>query len=300
MSSSQTFRSRTPRSREKKALNPNPSKVSGNEALSTQTPQKSEALTRRARNANFVLSIGDIRRAAAKTVGELTQKRRTDQIDPWGEETLKKTCVSFPEKLPEMRFTYGHLAQLKFVMPEVIEIKKVLIKDERTSCLKPDLHVTINADALESNGKSKSEGGANTDKLPLSSSQGDEISDTVQLPLFSSQASFLLLYMELSYPRTYILSTPCFVACIRCLFVAPCMLVMWPSFDVILADQVSVVIPLLELKKATKSMRDVSNISSYLFHWNQFFPWPQSGVVSTVKALCFEVQLPKPSQELFQ
>ncbi|KAM2606420.1 hypothetical protein TB2_035105 [Malus domestica] len=78
------------------------------------------------------------------------------------------------------------------------------------------------------------------------------------------------------------------------------MLVMWPSFDVILADQVSVVIPLLELKRATKSMRDGSNISSYLFHWNQLFPWPQSGMVSTVKALCFEVQLPKPTQELFQ
>ncbi|KAB2603929.1 CDT1-like protein a [Pyrus ussuriensis x Pyrus communis] len=66
MSSSRTLRSRTPKSRAKKALNPIPSKVSGNEALRTQTPQKSEALTRRARNANFALSIGDIRRAGAK------------------------------------------------------------------------------------------------------------------------------------------------------------------------------------------------------------------------------------------
>ncbi|KAM1805190.1 hypothetical protein ACFX12_030969 [Malus domestica] len=41
-------------------------------------------------------------------------------------------------------------------------------------------------------------------------------------------------------------------AYIRCLSVALCMLFMWPSFDVILADQVSVVIPLLRLKKATK------------------------------------------------
>ncbi|KAM1031945.1 hypothetical protein ACFX2I_035584 [Malus domestica] len=100
MNSPQTLRSRTPRSREKKALNPNPPKVSGNEALSIQTPQKSEALIRRARNANFALSIADIRRAAAKSVGDLTQKRRTDQIDPWGEVTLKKTCVSRSEKLP--------------------------------------------------------------------------------------------------------------------------------------------------------------------------------------------------------
>ncbi|KAL6974854.1 Hexosyltransferase [Sarracenia purpurea var. burkii] len=38
-------------------------------------------------------------------------------------------------------------------------------------------------------------------------------------------------------------------AYLRCIFVALCMLFMWPSFDVILADQVSVVIPLLKLKK---------------------------------------------------
>ncbi|PQQ20217.1 alpha-1 3/1 6-mannosyltransferase ALG2-like [Prunus yedoensis var. nudiflora] len=41
-------------------------------------------------------------------------------------------------------------------------------------------------------------------------------------------------------------------AYLQCLFVALCMLVMWPSFDVILADQVSIVIPLLKLKKSTK------------------------------------------------
>ncbi|KAM1044576.1 hypothetical protein ACFX2J_035484 [Malus domestica] len=65
------------------------------------SPQKSETLTHRARNSNFALSIGDIRRPAAKSVGDLTQKRRTDQIDPWGVETPKRTCVSRQEKLPE-------------------------------------------------------------------------------------------------------------------------------------------------------------------------------------------------------
>ncbi|ONI12506.1 hypothetical protein PRUPE_4G169100 [Prunus persica] len=40
--------------------------------------------------------------------------------------------------------------------------------------------------------------------------------------------------------------------CIWCLFVALCGLVLWPSFDVILADQVSLVIPMLKLKKTTK------------------------------------------------
>ncbi|KAK4585781.1 hypothetical protein RGQ29_023122 [Quercus rubra] len=41
-------------------------------------------------------------------------------------------------------------------------------------------------------------------------------------------------------------------AYLQCIFVALCVLFMWPSFDVILADQVSVVIPLLKLKKPTK------------------------------------------------
>ncbi|XP_057474553.1 uncharacterized protein LOC130762743 isoform X2 [Actinidia eriantha] len=41
-------------------------------------------------------------------------------------------------------------------------------------------------------------------------------------------------------------------AYLRCLFVALCVLFMWPSFDVVLADQVSVVIPLMKLKKSTK------------------------------------------------
>ncbi|CAN6249927.1 unnamed protein product [Urochloa humidicola] len=41
-------------------------------------------------------------------------------------------------------------------------------------------------------------------------------------------------------------------AYLRCIFVALCVLLWWPSFDVILADQVSVVIPLLKLKASSK------------------------------------------------
>lgn len=47
------------------------------------------------------------------------------------------------------RFSYAHLAQLKFLLSNVIEIKKVLIHDEQTSCMKPDLHVTLNVDAIK-------------------------------------------------------------------------------------------------------------------------------------------------------
>ncbi|KAJ1417498.1 Winged helix DNA-binding domain superfamily [Sesbania bispinosa] len=57
------------------------------------------------------------------------------------------------ECLTDRRFTHGHLAQLKFILPDAIEIKKLLVFDERTSCMKPDLHVTINLDAVESDAK---------------------------------------------------------------------------------------------------------------------------------------------------
>ncbi|XP_031286808.1 alpha-1,3/1,6-mannosyltransferase ALG2 isoform X1 [Pistacia vera] len=41
-------------------------------------------------------------------------------------------------------------------------------------------------------------------------------------------------------------------AYVRCIFVALCLLLNWSSFDVIIADQVSVVVPILKLKGSTK------------------------------------------------
>ncbi|KAF8103490.1 hypothetical protein N665_0188s0425 [Sinapis alba] len=41
-------------------------------------------------------------------------------------------------------------------------------------------------------------------------------------------------------------------AYLRCLFVALCVLLGWSSFDVVLADQVSVVVPLLKIKRSSK------------------------------------------------
>ncbi|XP_016489512.2 CDT1-like protein a, chloroplastic [Nicotiana tabacum] len=60
------------------------------------------------------------------------------------------------ECLTDRRFTYNHLAQLKFLLPEAIEIKKILVHDERTYCMKPDLHITLNANAVKVDEKLKS------------------------------------------------------------------------------------------------------------------------------------------------
>ncbi|CAL2280599.1 unnamed protein product [Prunus armeniaca] len=195
MSSSETLKSKTPIS---VALSPKP-QVRENEILSSKTPEKPQQLRRRARNCNIALSIEQVKRSASKSLFKSNQKQRTDQIDSWPEETQKKTRIRRPVKLPEKyeilgeffncldisirrlrkkglksiftnicpaieylterRFTYGHLAQLKFVLPEVIEIKKLLVWDERTCRRKPDLHVSMNIVAVENNGMLKSQGG---------------------------------------------------------------------------------------------------------------------------------------------
>ncbi|PPS01761.1 hypothetical protein GOBAR_AA18896 [Gossypium barbadense] len=73
------------------------------------------------------------------------------------------------ECLTDRRFTYCHLAQLKHVLPEAIEIKRMLVFDEKTSCMKPDLHVSIIMDAIDCGDNSKSE----TKNMKLR--KGDEI-----------------------------------------------------------------------------------------------------------------------------
>ncbi|KAL8037169.1 hypothetical protein ABFX02_11G022700 [Erythranthe guttata] len=59
--------------------------------------------------------------------------------------------------LTDRRFTHKHLAQLKFIVPEAIVLEKVLRLDEQTSCMKPDLRITLNLEALNSPSKSKSQ-----------------------------------------------------------------------------------------------------------------------------------------------
>ena len=73
-------------------------------------------------------------------------------------------------------------------------------------------------------------------------------------------------------------------AYLRCIFVALCVLLWWPSFDVILVDQVSVVIPLLKLKSSSKvsiSCPECSVLSNFFYHVNMlFFASPDSVLLS--------------------
>lgn len=76
---------------------------------------------------------------------------------------LKKSATLFTnvrpqvETLTDRRFKHSHLAQLKFIMPDVIEIEKVLRRDERTCCIKPDLRITLNVKDFKDGSNAKSD-----------------------------------------------------------------------------------------------------------------------------------------------
>ncbi|KAI4341776.1 hypothetical protein MLD38_026460 [Melastoma candidum] len=62
--------------------------------------------------------------------------------------TFTKICSSV-ERLTDRRFTHRHLAQLKFIMPEVICIEKIQTVDEHTSCLMANLRIELNANMVK-------------------------------------------------------------------------------------------------------------------------------------------------------
>ncbi|KAM1346046.1 hypothetical protein PS2_035117 [Malus domestica] len=191
MSSSETQRTAKPSlsltfKSEKPHLNPK-LRVAEIDSLSSKTPEKPQQFRHK--------SLWEpTQKQPAAQIGSARRK-----IDSWSEENPIETHFGASEKLPEKyeilseffdcldasirllrlrglmpsftnlrpkiecltdrRFTISHLAQLKIVLPEVIEITKVLVKDERTSDMKPDLRVTMNVDAVENDDKLKSEGG---------------------------------------------------------------------------------------------------------------------------------------------
>ncbi|KAL0867142.1 hypothetical protein Bca101_046260 [Brassica carinata] len=67
---------------------------------------------------------------------------------------LKGSLTSFANICPKIEFltnrifSYDHLAQMKHIYPEAIEVKRVLKCDEDTCCVKPTLHINLNTDAI--------------------------------------------------------------------------------------------------------------------------------------------------------
>nr|XP_010918795.1 CDT1-like protein a, chloroplastic [Elaeis guineensis] len=114
--------------------------------------------------------------------------------------TFSNICASI-QHLSERRFTYGHLAQLKYIMPEAIFIKKVLSLDETTCCMKPELQVTLQVEAIANCVKQKGESGYSIMRKVFRERlveffkehpEGDDIPEE-QLPVPFSQAKQTIL-----------------------------------------------------------------------------------------------------------
>ncbi|CAN0898365.1 CDT1-like protein a, chloroplastic [Linum grandiflorum] len=119
----------------------------------------------------------------------------------------KRSSSTFPnifriiESLTSRRFSHRNLAQLKYILPEAIEIKKVMNLDERTSCMKPDLHVSINADAIEFDEGTKSSKGLSLrnvfrkrlEKFCESHPEGDEVPEEMLPEPFNYVKSDMVL-----------------------------------------------------------------------------------------------------------
>ncbi|PSR84659.1 CDT1-like protein [Actinidia chinensis var. chinensis] len=57
------------------------------------------------------------------------------------------------EILTGRKFSYRNLAQIKYILPEAVQIDKVLIRDEKTLCVKPDIKITLLFDVVDGHQK---------------------------------------------------------------------------------------------------------------------------------------------------
>ncbi|KAL6641233.1 hypothetical protein ACP70R_019414 [Stipagrostis hirtigluma subsp. patula] len=63
--------------------------------------------------------------------------------------TTFRNIATQVEILTKRKFLYSHLAQMKHLFPEAIQIKRILLHDEKSLCMYADMEVTLVMDAVE-------------------------------------------------------------------------------------------------------------------------------------------------------
>ncbi|CAK7338658.1 unnamed protein product [Dovyalis caffra] len=53
------------------------------------------------------------------------------------------------EVLTERKFSYGHLAQIKYLLPEALQIDRILLHDKKSLCMKPYIKIGLLLDVVE-------------------------------------------------------------------------------------------------------------------------------------------------------
>ncbi|CAN1131678.1 CDT1-like protein a, chloroplastic [Linum perenne] len=192
--------SSTPSKSLKPPLHPKSTPKSKQPAIpfATQTPDQSSsaaAPVRRLRNRNVALNLTELKRAATSEPPKSAAESVRRRIFSWPDApspAVPKQAGSGGDgspKLPEKRFSYRNLAQLKYILPEAIEITTMMKFDEQTSCMKPDLHISLDPDAIEFDKKTKSREGKHSslrkvfckrlEKFCESHPKGDEVPEAM-------------------------------------------------------------------------------------------------------------------------
>ncbi|GER38424.1 mitochondrial protein [Striga asiatica] len=60
------------------------------------------------------------------------------------------------EILTGRKFLLTHLAQMKSILPEAVEIEKILVHDEKTKCMKPDMKIALLLDVVKDHNEESS------------------------------------------------------------------------------------------------------------------------------------------------
>ncbi|MCL7045753.1 hypothetical protein MKW94_013932 [Papaver nudicaule] len=62
--------------------------------------------------------------------------------------TFQNICTQV-EVFTKRKLSYSHLAQIKYILPEAVQVEKILVHDERTLCMKQDMKITLLLDVVE-------------------------------------------------------------------------------------------------------------------------------------------------------
>ncbi|CAA6672188.1 unnamed protein product [Spirodela intermedia] len=115
-------------------------------AAAAATNQKLAELPRRIRNRGVAFSMKEVRKIAAS----LRQPHGKDTaLGPIFDNVQKRLPLKPLPKLTETEVFLWTSAQLKYILPEAMCIKKILRHDEPTSCMKPDLQLSCRSMPLQ-------------------------------------------------------------------------------------------------------------------------------------------------------
>lgn len=137
-----------------------PTSSLGGVEASTASPTTSKTL-----KARFALSL--VQRNPTKSKSDQKEFKLPDKYALLGEIfdrmevsirllKLRKQICTFTnicprvEQMTRRKFTYSHLAQIKYLLNEAMEVEKILIQDTDSVCMKRELLVTLRPNALES------------------------------------------------------------------------------------------------------------------------------------------------------